>query len=91
MIYALTPEWVDQIPEVKLMKDGVLYISEKYGTAIHLCACGCGQQTVTPFHHSKGWNLTKLNNKVTLRPSISNWQFTCRSHYYITDNLVEWL
>jgi hypothetical protein len=91
MIYAVTPEWVEFIPPVNEMKDGVLYISLKYNTCIHLCACGCGQQTVTPFNHSQGWVMTSLHNKVTLRPSIGNFQYTCRSHYYITDNMVEWL
>ena len=27
---------------------GKLYYSDKYGTAAHLCACGCGNKVVTP-------------------------------------------
>lgn len=89
MIYSITPKYVDFIPELIDMKDGILYISEKYKTAIHLCACGCRNQTVTPL--SQGWTLTKSDGKITLLPSIGNFQFKCRSHYYITNNLIQWL
>jgi hypothetical protein len=27
---------------------GVIYISERYATAVHLCCCGCGYEVVTP-------------------------------------------
>jgi len=37
------------------IKDGVLYISIKYGTAIHKCPCGCGNEIVTPFEEKFGW------------------------------------
>ena len=89
MIYSIIPEFVEFIPEVKNMKDGILYVSLKYKTAIHLCACGCKNQTVTPL--SQGWTLTNDRNKMSLRPSIGNFQFPCKSHYYITNNLIEWL
>lgn len=74
------------------LEEGKLYISEKYATAIHLCACGCGQKTVTPL--TKGeWSLTKNNDKVTLRPSIGNFsgENPYHAHYYITDNKIQWL
>ena len=73
-------------------KPGILYISEKYGTAIHLCACGCGGKTVTPLG-DQDWQLTKTDDKVTLRPSIGNWagETPYHAHYFITDNKIEWL
>lgn len=89
----LIPIYVDEMPEV--IDDGKLYISEKFGIAIHLCACGCGGKTVTglvPYWDS-GWTLTKVNDAVTLRPSIGNWsgENPYHAHYYITENKIEWL
>ena len=42
----ITPKFVEFIP--KNVEDGVLYISDEYGTASHNCACGCGKRVVTP-------------------------------------------
>lgn len=85
-IEQLVTEEVEFIP--KEMKDGVIYVSRRFGTAIHRCACGCGEQTVTPFTGMKAWTLTDGPNGVTLRPSIGNQQFPCKSHYWITDGKV---
>lgn len=69
--------------------DGVIYVSRKFGLAIHLCACGCATQTVTPFSSPSGWQLSDGPNGITLRPSIGNQQFPCRSHYWITDGMIQ--
>jgi hypothetical protein len=86
----LTPLYFENIPEEK--ESGILYISEKYEVAIHLCACGCGEQTVTPLMAGE-WTLSKQGDKVTLRPSIGNFsgENPYHAHYYITDNIIEWL
>lgn len=84
----LKPVFVETIPDD--MQEGLLYISRKYETAIHLCCCGCGYQTVTPLIPNE-WGLTERNEKVTLKPSIGNQKFKCKSHYWITDNKVMWL
>jgi hypothetical protein len=86
----LEPRFVDQTPEV--LELGVLYVSEKYKTAIHLCACGsCGWKTVTPFNQLHGWTYKRtIDDKVTLHPSIGNQQFPCKSHYWVQDNQVKW-
>lgn len=81
-------EFVEVMP-AQLERD-VLYISLRYQTAVHLCGCGCGIKTVTPFHGSEGWTLTISEAGVTLSPSIGNWQFPCRSHYWIKDSMVVW-
>ena len=39
-------EFVEGIPE--RLEEGVLYVSILYATAMHLCACGCGREVVTP-------------------------------------------
>ncbi|MFF3182068.1 DUF6527 family protein [Rhodococcus pyridinivorans] len=83
----LCPVFTDYIPAD--LKEGVLYVSMPYATAVHLCACGCGAKTVTPLAPS-GWTLT-FDGTATLRPSIGNGQFPCRSHYLITGDAVTWL
>lgn len=72
---------VDLIPEQ--MEQGVIYISDKYGVANHLCLCGCGKQTVMPLGVNE-WNYTEDNGKISFSPSVGNYQFPCRSHYIIT-------
>jgi hypothetical protein len=76
---------VEYIPES--IDDGELYVSERFGTAMHLCACGCGNETVTPLS-GIGWTLSA---GPTLRPSIGNYSFPCRSHYFLTDGRIDWL
>ena len=92
-IQEIRPVWVEIIPDE--LEEGVLYISEKYGTAIHLCACGCKGKTVIRIksYWGDGWDITKNQNKITVRPSIGNWsgQHPYHAHYYITDDQIEWL
>ena len=71
------------------LEPGILYVSEKYRTAAHLCACGCGEKVRTQLG-PLGWRLTKGRSGPTLYPSIGNWQKPCRSHYYIRDGRVLW-
>ncbi len=74
------------------LENGKIYISQKFGVAIHLCACGCGVKTVTPLGPGE-WILSGNNEVITLRPSIGNFsgEIPYHAHYYITDNRVEWL
>lgn len=78
-------EFVEFIPEY--IEEGVLYVSEQYGTAIHKCCCGCGQEVVTPLSQAE-WSIQRTGNRVSLWPSIGNWSFPCRSHYVIRWNRV---
>ena len=78
-------KFVDIVPED--MEDGILYISIKYGTAIHLCACGCKNEVVTPFSPTD-WQLTFDGKTVSLSPSIGNWSFKCQSHYFIKNDEI---
>lgn len=68
---------------------GKLYISMEYATVVHKCACGCGQEVVTPLSPTD-WKLTYDGEGVTLSPSIGNWGYPCRSHYFIHNNEVVW-
>lgn len=84
---AIRPQFVEFIPGS--LSDDVLYISEHYRTAVHLCPCGCGEKVVTPLS-SANWRLVRRGDLVSLYPSIGNWKYTCRSHYWIKDNRVIW-
>jgi len=68
---------------------GVLYITLEYGTAVHLCPCGCGSRVVTPLTPTD-WELRFNGKEVSLSPSIGNWSFPCKSHYWIIRNKVRW-
>lgn len=72
--------FVEYIPEC--LDSGVLYISMKYATAAHCCGCGCGKEVITPFTPTD-WSMTFDGETVSLSPSIGNWNFSCRSHYFI--------
>ena len=70
------------------LEDGVLYITIKYRTAVHKCVCGCGSKVVTPISPTD-WKLTFDGKTVSLYPSIGNWNFACKSHYWIRNNEIE--
>lgn len=82
----LAYEFVEFIPET--IDEGVLYISLEYATASHKCCCGCGNPVVTPLS-PVDWKLV-FDGSVSLYPSIGNWGFNCKSHYWIRNNEVEW-
>jgi hypothetical protein len=83
----ITHEFVERVPPE--LTEGVLYISTRYRTAVHKCACGCGSKVVTPIRPS-GWTLVFDGDTVSLTPSIGNWEFPCRSHYWIRENKIRW-
>ncbi len=80
-------EFVEFIPSE--LKEGTLYVSVQYATAAHNCACGCGNKVVTPIS-PVDWQLLFDGDSVSLTPSIGNWQFPCRSHYWIKSDKVRW-
>lgn len=79
--------FVEEVPTQ--MQPGVLYVSMGCATAMHLCACGCGAETVTPLSPTD-WLLFYDGEAVSLHPSIGNWSLPCRSHYFIQDGKVVW-
>ncbi len=80
-------EFIDQIP--RQLEEGVLYVSEPFSFSAHLCACGCGSKVDTPIGPTD-WKLSVHNDVVSLYPSIGNWSFACRSHYFIERGKVKW-
>lgn len=83
----MRPEFVELAPST--LSPGVLYISERFKTALHLCPCGCGERVVTPLSPAR-WQLTRHGDTVSLHPSIGNWDYACRSHYFIRRNKIVW-
>lgn len=80
-------ERVDIMP-VRL-DPGVLYASDRFEVAAHLCPCGCGSKVVTPLGPAE-WTIDETPNGPTLNPSIGSWQLPCRSHYWIRAGIIEW-
>lgn len=78
---------VVQIP--KALEQGVLYVSEEFQTAAHLCACGCGAKIRTPLGPTE-WTFYDTPAGPTLYPSIGNWQLPCKSHYIIKRGQIIW-
>ena len=60
-IFELKIKYVDEMKED--IQDGILYISKQHGVAIHNCACGCGQKTVTDLQPNwrDGWTINDNN------------------------------
>lgn len=81
----LDHKFVHYIPE--RLDSGIIYISMEFATAAHCCCCGCGEQVITPFTPND-WKLTFDGETVSLRPSIGNWNFRCRSHYFIRNSRI---
>jgi hypothetical protein len=83
----LAHEFVEFIPDV--IEEGKIYISIEYATTVHKCACGCGKEVVTPLSPTD-WKLIFDGKTVSLDPSIGNWGFPCRSHYWVRNNRALW-
>jgi hypothetical protein len=86
-LHRLEHEFVHYIPEK--LDDGKLYVSVEFATVAHLCCCGCRSEVVTPLSPTD-WQLTFDGESVSLDPSIGNWRFACRSHYWIRRGRVQW-
>ena len=86
-IKKITHKFVGAIPE--RTEEGVLYLAMDYATAVHKCACGCGREVVTPLSPTD-WKMGYDGVSVSLSPSIGNWSFPCRSHYWIKHSNIRW-
>ena len=88
----ITPIYVERIPFMKDMEQGVCYISEKYAGAAHLCLCGCGLEVYMGLKHElfpNHWKLVKeKDGTISFIGSVGNYQFPCKSHYIISKNVA---
>lgn len=80
-------KFVEYIPENLIQNE--IYISIEYKTVTHLCACGCKKEVVTPITPTD-WKLIFNGSSISLTPSIGNWDFRCKSHYWIKENQIVW-
>ena len=87
MVNSITLRRVKYLPTE--LAPGILYVSEEFAVAGHLCACGCGNKVITPLGPSE-WTFTERNQRPTLHPSVGNWQLPCRSHYVIAEGRIRW-
>lgn len=81
--------FVQYIP--KELELGILFISVEYNVAAHSCACGCGEEVITPLDRKSGWIMTYDGENASLSPSIGNGRYKCCSHYFLKNGVVEWL
>lgn len=88
MVTRMTLRKVKYLPTV--LEAGILYVSEEYAVAGHLCACGCGNKVITPLGPAE-WSVRSRNGYPTLHPSVGNWQLSCRSHYFIQEGRIRWM
>jgi hypothetical protein len=86
-VTSLEPRFVDSAPQT--LEQGILYVSIRHRSVLHLCACGCGHEVVTPLAPHR-WQLIFDGETVSLEPSVGNSILPCRSHYYVTRNQVDW-
>jgi|SRR5579871_1483433 len=82
----LTHRFVEYIPGD--LEEGTIYVSIPFATVVHKCCCGCGHEVVTPLSPTD-WKLMFDGETISLYPSIGNWSFDCRSHYWIRRNRVQ--
>jgi hypothetical protein len=85
-VKVLMPRYVANLPEQ--LEEGVFYICEEFDATAHKCCCGCGEEVYNKLGPAK-WQLTKEHDgTVSLHPSVGNWKYACRSHYWIANNRV---
>ena len=83
----LKHEFVEYIPNE--LKEGTIYVSLAFATAVHKCCCGCGNHVITPISPTD-WKIIFDGESISLYPSIGNWGFACLSHYWIRRNRIVW-
>ena len=78
---------VRRVPEE--LEKGSLYVCFECNVVVHKCACGCGEKVVLPIAPDF-WSVKYDGEHISMNPSIGNFQFPCRSHYWIRENKVIW-
>jgi hypothetical protein len=73
----------------RIVRGALLLGAGVYLLFVHLCACGCGHEIVTPLSPTD-WRLIFDGETVSLKPSIGNWSYECQSHYWIVRDRIRW-
>lgn len=71
------------------LEEGVLYIAPHFKCARHLCMCGCSEDVCTPLDDEQ-WKWSYDGNDASLTPSVGNFQYDCKSHYFLKNGKVNW-
>lgn len=79
--------FVNYMPDY--LDEKIIYISIRSNVVVHLCVCGCKNKVVTPIAPIQ-WSYSYNGESVSLSPSIGNWNFDCKSHYWIRENKIVW-
>lgn len=92
----VTIEYVYTMPPYETFKEGVIYVSMRFGVSVHRCLCGCGEKTVLPLNNTiggkdYGWKFIIEDHKATFTPSVGNFQMPCKSHYIITKGIANFV
>jgi len=72
---------VEFMPEFEDFEDDVIYISDEYKVSIHKCICGCGEKVVMPLGDGEWVYKIDSSDKISMHPSVGNYQLPCKSHY----------
>lgn len=95
IITELTPVFLHTLPDNDSMVLGKIYISREFKLAKLLCPDGCGCVSVIPFDYEvfphNHWKMTEKDGKVTFQPSVLARNCPNKSHYFITDNKIQWV
>ena len=77
---------VQDIPDK--LDSGIVYHNKEFEIAALLCPCGCGHRIslLVPDSHQ----IYSEKGFVTIKPSISVCDATCKSHFFITTGNVRW-
>lgn len=82
-----TTVFVDRMPIA--LREGVLYVAPHFECAMHRCMCGCGEKVCTPLNEGQ-WKWSFDGVDVSLSPSVGNFQYDCKSHYFLKNGNVQW-
>jgi hypothetical protein len=88
-ISSLEHIFVDFFPPYEEMKEGILYVSMIGSMMTHKCCCGCGIEVILKLSPID-WSMSFNGKTITITPSIGNWNFECKSHYWIINSKVVW-
>lgn len=80
-------QFTDRFPPE--LEPGVLYVSMEFRTTTHLCPCDCGNVVTLPLRPT-AWRIAYDGETIAMSPSVGNWSFPCRSHYWIRNSEIHW-
>lgn len=82
-------EFVDRMPEKEDMVNGIVYVAPHFECVLHKCMCGCGEVISTPITQGQ-WSWEFDGRNICLTPSIGNFSYPCKSHYFLKNGVVIW-